>query len=81
MFKEQCQFFGTPGYNAEGGTQTFQGGSNPLSALKDIQKKGFEFEFTLKRMNIVVQSVKDDFSVTMEKKLDKLETQYKILEQ
>ena len=74
MFKEQCQFFGTPGYNAEGGTSSFNGGANPLSALKDIQKKSFEFEFTLKRMNIVVQSVKDDFSGAMEKKLEKLET-------
>ena len=80
LFKEQCQFFGTPGYNPEGGTQSFSGGSNPLSALKDIQKKGFEFEFTLKRMNIVVQSVKEDFTTTMEKKLEKLETQFKILE-
>jgi len=78
LFKEQCQFFGTPSYNATGGTQTFSGGSNPLNCLKEIQKKSFEFEFTLKRMNIVINSVKDDFK-TQDGKLDKIETQYKIL--
>ena len=32
-----------------------------MNALKEIQKKSFEYEFTLRRMNIVVNSVKDDF--------------------
>lgn len=61
LFKEQCQFFGTPNYNAAGGTQTFNGGANPLTALKEVQKKSFEYEFALKRMNIMVNTVKDDF--------------------
>lgn len=81
LFKEQCQFFGTPGYgNASGGTQYFHGGANPLLEVKDVQKKSFEFEFALKRMNITVGSLKDEFK-EQDRRLEKVETQFKMVKQ
>eukprot|EP00347_Sterkiella_histriomuscorum_P022657 403337649 len=80
IFKESVQFAGTPGYNPTGGTSSFQGGENPLVNLKDILKKSHEQDCQIKRMNITVTQVRDDLK-TEDTKLDKLETQIRILKQ
>ncbi|CDW72945.1 UNKNOWN [Stylonychia lemnae] len=80
LFKDNCQFFGTPQYNPTGGTSVYQGGANPLVNLKEIVKKGNEQDSQLKRLNNLVSQIRDDFK-SEDKKLDKLETQFKILKQ
>ena len=65
------------GANA-GRVTTYAGGQNPITNLVEVQKKQFEFDFQLKRIQSVAGSLKEEFKAS-DKVLNNLETQVGIL--
>ena len=84
LFKDHCQFAGldpqaSMGSNA-GRVTTYAGGENPVTSMTQVQKKQFEFDFQLKRIQTVAGSLKEEYKAS-DKVLSNLETQIGILQQ
>jgi hypothetical protein len=62
VFKEACKFKIGPQSTTETPEfEVYAGGQNPVHQVGDINKKQFEFDFQIKRMNAVVCNIQQDY--------------------